>query len=110
MIEIPPHPAMRKYTIPTSPPNHPQTRQYHATAVAWYCREWTRDAGESPGIFGTWRISRVVTVFGMSTVIALAPVSWQRMAEGIENVKVRFEKAANALNGLGVRPSKTWCG
>jgi len=38
----------------------------------------------------------------MSTAIALAPVSWQRMAEGIENVRVRLEKAANALSGLGV--------
>jgi hypothetical protein len=39
----------------------------------------------------------------MSTAIALAPVSWQRMAEGIENVRIRLEKAANALSGLGVR-------
>ncbi len=39
----------------------------------------------------------------MSTEIALAPVSWQRMAEGIENVRIRLENAANALSGLGVR-------
>lgn len=39
----------------------------------------------------------------MSMTPALAPVSWQRMAEGIENVRLRMEKAANALSGLGVR-------
>jgi hypothetical protein len=39
----------------------------------------------------------------MSMAIALAPVSWQRMAEGIENVKKRLERAAGALERLGVR-------
>ena len=39
----------------------------------------------------------------MSTVIALKPVSWQRMAEGIENVKNRLDRAAAALESLGVR-------
>jgi len=39
----------------------------------------------------------------MSMAIALAPVSWQRMAEGIENVKNRLERAAVALSGQGIR-------
>lgn len=38
----------------------------------------------------------------MSKITALAPVSWERMAEGIENVRIRLEKAAAALSGLGV--------
>jgi hypothetical protein len=44
-----------------------------------------------------------VAIFGMSMAIALAPVSWQRMAEGIENVKNRLERAAVALSGQGIR-------
>jgi hypothetical protein len=47
--------------------------------------------------------SDVWQLFAMSIAPALAPVSWQRMAEGIESVRLRMEKAANALNGLGVR-------
>jgi len=39
----------------------------------------------------------------MSMAIALAPVSWQRMAEGIENVTNRLERAANALRSQGIR-------
>lgn len=39
----------------------------------------------------------------MSTAITLAPVSWQRMAEGIDNVKNRLDRAAAALANLGVR-------
>lgn len=39
----------------------------------------------------------------MSTAIALAPVSWQRMAEGIENVRNRLDRAAAALGRVGVR-------
>ena len=39
----------------------------------------------------------------MSNAIALSPVSWQRMAEGIENVRKRLVKAANALASLDVR-------
>lgn len=39
----------------------------------------------------------------MSTAIALKPVSWQRMAQGIEDVKSRLERAAAALTKLGVR-------
>ncbi len=39
----------------------------------------------------------------MSTAIALAPVSWQRMAEGIENVRNRLDRAAAALGKVGVR-------
>jgi hypothetical protein len=41
--------------------------------------------------------------FDMSKITALAPVSWERMAEGIENVRIRLEKAATALSGLGVQ-------
>lgn len=39
----------------------------------------------------------------MGTNTALAPVSWQRMAAGIENVKNRLDRAAAALGGAGVR-------
>ncbi len=39
----------------------------------------------------------------MSRSIALEPVSWQRMAEGIENVKNRLDRAAAALSAVGVR-------
>lgn len=38
----------------------------------------------------------------MSTSIALQPVSWQRMAKGIEDVRQRLEYAATALAKLGV--------
>jgi hypothetical protein len=38
----------------------------------------------------------------MSTVTALKPVSWQRMAEGIESVKKRLDRAAAALHAAGV--------
>jgi hypothetical protein len=38
----------------------------------------------------------------MSTSIALKPVSWNRMAQGIEDVKNRLERAAAALSKLGV--------
>lgn len=34
---------------------------------------------------------------------ALAPVSWQRMGQGIEQVRRRLERAANALATAGVR-------
>jgi hypothetical protein len=40
---------------------------------------------------------------GMSQFIALEPVSWQRMADGIENVKKRLDRAAAALSAAGVR-------
>lgn len=39
----------------------------------------------------------------MSMAIALAPVSWQRMAAGIETVRNRLERAARALSGRGIR-------
>ncbi len=39
----------------------------------------------------------------MSTAIALEPVSWKRMAQGIEDVKNRLERAAAALAKTGVR-------
>lgn len=39
----------------------------------------------------------------MSIAIALQPVSWQRMAQGIDDVKQRLERAASALERLGVR-------
>ena len=39
----------------------------------------------------------------MSKAIALAPVSWQRMAEGIESVKNRLNRAASALAQADVR-------
>jgi hypothetical protein len=39
---------------------------------------------------------------GMSTNLALQPVSWQRMAKGINDVKNRLERAAAALAGAGV--------
>jgi len=38
----------------------------------------------------------------MSTAIALRPVSWTRMAQGIEDVKNRLERAAAALAKSGV--------
>jgi hypothetical protein len=44
-----------------------------------------------------------VAVFAMSKATALAPVSWQRMAEGIESVKNRLDRAAAALGGAGLR-------
>ena len=53
--------------------------------------------------FGSWRIGEAMAIFGMSITTALAPVSWQRMAEGIENVRNRLERAANALGGVGIR-------
>jgi hypothetical protein len=66
--------------------------------------EWNPDRGKPYcASFGTWRIAALVAIFGMSTAIALKPVSWQRMAEGIENVRIRLEKATSALSGLGVR-------
>jgi len=37
------------------------------------------------------------------TVRALAPVSWQRMEEGIEQVRRRLQRAASALSAAGVR-------
>ena len=40
--------------------------------------------------------------FSMSITTALGPVSWQRMAEGIENVKNRLDRAAAALREAGV--------
>jgi hypothetical protein len=36
------------------------------------------------------------------TAITLAPVSWQRMKQGIEQVRHRLERAAAALAGAGV--------
>ncbi|MBL9144880.1 MAG: hypothetical protein JNM99_14460 [Verrucomicrobiaceae bacterium] len=39
----------------------------------------------------------------MSTAIALQPVSWKRMAQGIDEVRDRLERAASALSLLGVR-------
>ena len=39
----------------------------------------------------------------MSTTVKLAPVSWQRMAEGIDNVRNRLDRAAAALTKTGVR-------
>lgn len=43
-----------------------------------------------------------MAIYGMSMVTALKPVSWQRMAEGIENVRIRLDRAVTALGGLGV--------
>lgn len=39
----------------------------------------------------------------MSIASALKPVSWQRMAEGIESVKNRLDRAAAALGSAGVK-------
>jgi hypothetical protein len=39
----------------------------------------------------------------MGTLTALKPVSWQRMAEGIESVKNRLERATVALAAVGVK-------
>jgi len=39
----------------------------------------------------------------MSTLTALKPVSWQRMAEGIESVKQRLDRASAALGSTGVK-------
>lgn len=39
----------------------------------------------------------------MSTTIALQPVTWQRMAKGIDVVKRRLERAVMALAKFGVR-------
>jgi hypothetical protein len=38
----------------------------------------------------------------MSSAIALQPVSWERMAKGIDDVRQRLERAAAALAKLGV--------
>jgi hypothetical protein len=38
----------------------------------------------------------------MGTAIALQPVSWERMAKGIDDVRQRLERAAAALAKLGV--------
>jgi hypothetical protein len=38
----------------------------------------------------------------MDAAATLKPVSWQRMAEGIEQVRNRLERAAKALSGQGV--------
>lgn len=38
----------------------------------------------------------------MSTIRALQPVTWQRMAKGIDDVKLRLDRAAAALAKLGV--------
>jgi hypothetical protein len=38
----------------------------------------------------------------MSKASALKPVSWQRMAKGIEDVRKRLERAASALKQVGV--------
>lgn len=38
----------------------------------------------------------------MSTIRALQPVTWQRMAKGIDDVKQRLDRAAAALAKLGV--------
>ena len=39
----------------------------------------------------------------MSTLRALKPVSWQRMAQGIESVKNRLDRATAALGSVGVK-------
>lgn len=39
----------------------------------------------------------------MSIATALQPVSWKRMAQGIDEVRERLERAASALSLLGVR-------
>ena len=39
----------------------------------------------------------------MSTAIALQPVTWQRMAKGIDGVRQRLERAVMALAKFGVR-------
>jgi hypothetical protein len=39
----------------------------------------------------------------MSTALALKPVSWKRMAQGIDDVKNRLERAAAALSKTGIR-------
>ena len=39
----------------------------------------------------------------MSTTIALRPISWKRMEQGIAAVKRRLERAAAALGKMGVR-------
>lgn len=38
----------------------------------------------------------------MSTAIALQPVSWDRMAKGIDDVRQRLERAAAALASMGI--------
>jgi hypothetical protein len=37
------------------------------------------------------------------SALALSPVSWKRMAEGVDNVRHRLERAASALASVGVR-------
>ncbi len=60
--------------------------------------EWASRAGEIPLWFpeASWQIP------DMGTMIALQPVSWQRMAKGIDDVKRRLERAAAALQQVGV--------
>lgn len=50
---------------------------------------------------GAGRFWLIIT--DMSSIIALQPVSWDRMAQGIEDVKIRLERAASALTKLGVQ-------
>ncbi len=55
---------------------------------------WRLDLGR---VADQWHFQR------MSSPIALSPVSWQRMAEGIESVKNRLDRAAAALGAVGVK-------
>ena len=49
------------------------------------------------------QLHRTPTLLTMSTASALQPVSWQRMAKGIDVVRQRLERAAAALAKLGVQ-------
>lgn len=49
------------------------------------------------------QLHRTPILSAMSTAIALQPVSWQRMAKGIDEVRQRLERAVMALARVGVR-------
>lgn len=70
-------------SIPISPRSHDIIFDQHIIQVAVLCH--------SP------------IVASMSTAIALQPVTWQRMAKGIDDVRQRLERAAAALAKLGVQ-------
>jgi hypothetical protein len=49
------------------------------------------------------QLHRTLTLSTMSNAIALQPVTWQRMAKGIADVRQRRERTVMALSKLGVR-------
>jgi hypothetical protein len=48
------------------------------------------------------QLHRTLSLSTMSNAIALQPVTWQRMAKGIDDVRLRLERAAAALTKLNI--------